>query len=110
MVKLQPLLVPHREALLSGRIIGFSSARKMWSVEVTGVNITAGHENGTASNLPLGGSQLGTPGGRARGKLFIPEATRKNLWGKVMAGPSSSRQSNKKAHLTSNAKDSLIDP
>ncbi|KAH9821621.1 hypothetical protein DFH28DRAFT_882896, partial [Melampsora americana] len=35
MVKLQPLLIPHREALLSGRIIGFSPNQNMWSVEVS---------------------------------------------------------------------------
>ncbi|KAH9807713.1 hypothetical protein DFH28DRAFT_913055 [Melampsora americana] len=69
MVKLQPLLVPNREALITGRIVGFSVSRNMWSVEVTGVNITSGHENATASVLPSAGSSLGTPGGRARGKL-----------------------------------------
>ncbi|KAH9824057.1 hypothetical protein DFH28DRAFT_878860 [Melampsora americana] len=69
MVKLQPLLVPNREALITGRIVGFSVSRNMWSVEITGVNITSGHENATMSALPSGGSALGTPGGRARGKL-----------------------------------------
>ncbi|KAH9811758.1 hypothetical protein DFH28DRAFT_1084657 [Melampsora americana] len=120
MVKLQPLLIPHREALLSGRIIGFSPARNLWSVEVTGVNITTGHESGAGSNLPLGGSQLGTPGGRARGKLFIPGADDEEgpvdspgnaakSKTKAATTPSSSRQSSKKARLTANAEDSTID-
>ncbi|KAH9814387.1 hypothetical protein DFH28DRAFT_1168240 [Melampsora americana] len=119
MVKLQPLLVPQREALLSGRIIGFSPARNMWSV--TGVNITTGHENGTTSSLPPAGSQLGTPGGRARGKLFIPggdedesiitsPSSAGKSKGKAAAVSSNSRQSNKKARVTANAEDSLIDP
>ncbi|KAH9820330.1 hypothetical protein DFH28DRAFT_884998 [Melampsora americana] len=121
MVKLQPLLVPHREALLTGRIIGFSPARNMWSVEVTGVNITTGHENGTTPNLPVGGSQLGTPGGRARGKLFIPggdeeepivdsstNATKGK--GKPGSATSPSRQANKKARLVAKTDDALIDP
>ncbi|KAH9814777.1 hypothetical protein DFH28DRAFT_894189 [Melampsora americana] len=121
MVKLQPLLVPHREALLTGRIIGFSPSRNMWSVEVTGVNITTGHENSTGLNLPLGGSQLGTPGGRARGKLFIPGADEQEPnvdslsnapkgKGKAGTAASTSRHSNKKARLTANADDSTIDP
>ncbi|KAH9815975.1 hypothetical protein DFH28DRAFT_892365 [Melampsora americana] len=69
MVKLQPLLVPNREALITGRIVGFSVSRNMWSVEVTGVNISSGHENASQSALPSAGSALGTPGGRTRGKL-----------------------------------------
>ncbi|KAH9807030.1 hypothetical protein DFH28DRAFT_917928 [Melampsora americana] len=72
MAKLQSLLVPHREALLTGRITGYIPSRNMWSVEVTGVNITTGHESGNASILPATGSSLGTPGGRTRGKLFVP--------------------------------------
>ncbi|KAH9806969.1 hypothetical protein DFH28DRAFT_939904 [Melampsora americana] len=121
MVKLQPLLIPHREALLSGRIIGFSPSRNIWSVEVTGVNITTGHENGAVSSLPAAGSQLGTPGGRVRGKLFIPggeeddstsQSTPTSVKGKGRAATASaaSRQSHKKARTNGTAEDSLIDP
>ncbi|KAH9809483.1 hypothetical protein DFH28DRAFT_904817 [Melampsora americana] len=121
MVKLQPLLIPNREALLSGRIIGFSPSRNIWSVEVTGVNITTGHESGTAIPLPAAGSQLGTPGGRVRGKLFIPGGDEDECTGissspvtkgkgKSAAPSSSSRQSAKKARTNANAEDSLIDP
>ncbi|KAH9823980.1 hypothetical protein DFH28DRAFT_1117756 [Melampsora americana] len=121
MVKLQPLLVPSREALLTGRIVGYTPSRSMWSVDVTGVNITTGHESGTSSTLPVAGSQLGTPGGRARGKLYIPEgddveplpespvSTTKSK-GKNPAVPSNSRQYNKKARVTTSAEDHLIDP
>ncbi|KAH9823221.1 hypothetical protein DFH28DRAFT_880275 [Melampsora americana] len=121
MVKLQPLLIPNREALLSGRIIGFSPSRNIWSVEVTGVNITTGHENGAVSSLPAAGSQLGTPGGRVRGKLFIPggeddesnvQSTPTSGRGKGKAAPmaAASRQSAKKARTNTTVEDSLIDP
>ncbi|KAH9814702.1 hypothetical protein DFH28DRAFT_1127198 [Melampsora americana] len=121
MVKLQPLLIPHREALLTGRIIGFSPSRNIWSVEVTGVNITTGHENGAVSSLPAAGSQLGTPGGRVRGKLFIPggegdestvQSTATPTKGKGRAATASAapRQSNKKARTNGNIEDALIDP
>ncbi|KAH9813467.1 hypothetical protein DFH28DRAFT_896736, partial [Melampsora americana] len=69
MVKLQPLLIPNREALITGRIIGFSVSRNMWSVEISGVNITSGHETTISASLPTAGTSLATPGGRARGKL-----------------------------------------
>ncbi|KAH9813283.1 hypothetical protein DFH28DRAFT_896933 [Melampsora americana] len=121
MVKLQPLLIPNREALLSGRIIGFSPNKNMWSVEVTGVNITTGHEAGTASSLPAAGSQLGTPGGRVRGRLFIPgddddettvpsSSAAPKSKGKGVIASATSRQSNKKARHNGNTEDSLIDP
>ncbi|EGG10692.1 uncharacterized protein MELLADRAFT_103229 [Melampsora larici-populina 98AG31] len=77
MAKLQSLLVPRREALLTGRITGYIPSCNMWSVEVTGVNITTGHESGQSSTVPSTGSSLGTPGGRARGKLFVPGAASK---------------------------------
>ncbi|KAH9824122.1 hypothetical protein DFH28DRAFT_1077919 [Melampsora americana] len=121
MVKLQPLLVPNREALLTGRIIGFSVSRNMWSVEVTGVNITSGHETANPSTLPSAGSTLGTPGGRTRGKLFIPgddeiEVTQDRSpspsKGKARSQPAQStpRQYNKKARGNTLVEDSLIDP
>ncbi|KAH9814082.1 hypothetical protein DFH28DRAFT_929171 [Melampsora americana] len=120
MVKLQPLLVPNREALLTGRIIGYTPSRQMWSVEVTGVNITTGHESGTPSTHPIAGSQLGTPGGRARGKLYIPEgddtegapeplASPQKTKGKATASPTP-RQYNKKTRVNPPAEDTLIDP
>ncbi|EGG13208.1 uncharacterized protein MELLADRAFT_58374 [Melampsora larici-populina 98AG31] len=84
MAKLQSLLVPRREALLTGRITGYIPSRNMWSVEVSGVNITTGHESGQQSSLPSTGSSLGTPGGRTRGKLFVPGGTGK----KAAASPS----------------------
>ncbi|KAH9815994.1 hypothetical protein DFH28DRAFT_927875 [Melampsora americana] len=77
MARLQSLLVPHREVLLTGRITGYMPSRFMWSVEVTGVNITTGHESGQSVSLPTTGSSLGTPGGRVRGKLFVPGGSQK---------------------------------
>ncbi|KAH9807664.1 hypothetical protein DFH28DRAFT_1138432 [Melampsora americana] len=121
MVKLQPLLVPNREALLTGRIIGYSPSRHMWSVEVFGVNITTGHETNAPSSLPVPGSQLVTPGGRARGKLYIPEGDEgetpvavsspvsKGKNKNVAASPTP-RQYNKKLRGNPPVEDSLIDP
>ncbi|KAH9813479.1 hypothetical protein DFH28DRAFT_1083550 [Melampsora americana] len=121
MVKLQPLLIPNREALLTGRIIGFTPSRNIWSVEVTGVNITTGHDSSPASTLPLAGSQLGTPGGRPRGKLFIPggdeaepapepSGSASKGKGKSHAATPNGRQSSKKSRTNTTADDSLIDP
>ncbi|KAH9819689.1 hypothetical protein DFH28DRAFT_1145848 [Melampsora americana] len=121
MVKLQPLLVPNREALLTGRITGFSVSRNMWSVEVTGVNITSGHETAIQSALPSAGSTLGTPGGRARGKLFIPgdddtevppdrSPSPSKGKGRSQPAPATSRHYNKKPRGNPSPEDSLIDP
>ncbi|KAH9807488.1 hypothetical protein DFH28DRAFT_1083278 [Melampsora americana] len=121
MVKLQPLLVPNREALLTGRIIGFSPSQNMWSVEITGVNISSGHETPSSSTFPSAGTTLGTPGGRTRGKLFIPgdpepEITQDPIQssvkprGRAQASSPTSRQNNKKARGNTSAEDSLIDP
>ncbi|KAH9823007.1 hypothetical protein DFH28DRAFT_1118358 [Melampsora americana] len=121
MVKLQPLLVPNREALLTGRIIGFSVARNMWSVEVTGVNITSGHETAIPSALPSAGSTLGTPGGRARGKLFIPGDDDADVTqdkspspskgkGRSQTSNTTPRQYNKKPRGNTTIEDNLIDP
>ncbi|KAH9808557.1 hypothetical protein DFH28DRAFT_1087535 [Melampsora americana] len=121
MVKLQPLLVPNREALITGRITGFSPLRNMWSIEISGINITSGHETATSATLPLPGSTLATPGGRARGKLFIPgsedgeaqastNVTAAKAKGKAPAASPTGRQYNKKTRPNSTAEDSLIDP
>ncbi|KAH9815830.1 hypothetical protein DFH28DRAFT_1125869 [Melampsora americana] len=121
MVKLQPLLIPNREALITGRIIGFSVSRNMWSVEITGVNITSGHETTISASLPTAGTSLATPGGQARGKLFIPGDAEPELTQdpapstskiKTRGQPSSptSRQYNKKPRGTTTLEDSLIDP
>ncbi|KAH9820386.1 hypothetical protein DFH28DRAFT_1121611 [Melampsora americana] len=77
MARLQSLLVPHREVLLTGRITGYMPSCFMWSVEVTGVNITTGHKSGQSISLPTTGSSLGTPGGCVRGKLFVPGGSQK---------------------------------
>lgn len=121
MVKLQPLLVPNREALITGRIIGFSASKKMWSVEMTGVNFTSGQEAPTSSSFPSAGSTLGTPGGRPRGKLFIPGdddldstqepiLTNSKAKGRATAPSPTPRQNNKKARGNTSLEDSLIDP
>ncbi|KAH9806966.1 hypothetical protein DFH28DRAFT_1140948 [Melampsora americana] len=121
MVKLQPLLVPNREALITGRITGFSPSRNMWSVEISGINITSGHETAPSTTLLSPGSTLATPGGRARGKLFIPgseegepqpstSATASKAKGRAPAAASGGRQYNKKPRPNSTAEDSLIDP
>ncbi|KAH9816143.1 hypothetical protein DFH28DRAFT_1125583 [Melampsora americana] len=117
-----PLMVKlHQEALLTGRIIGFSPMRSIWSVEVTGVNITTGHESGTTSLLPAPGIHLGTPGGQVRGKLFIPGGDEDDgpvqppllavqPKGRTATSSPNHCQVSKKARGNVTAEDALIDP
>ncbi|KAH9813420.1 hypothetical protein DFH28DRAFT_874672, partial [Melampsora americana] len=69
MEKLQVLLVPSREVVLTGHISGWIPSTHTWIVDLTGVNIMSGPENNynPSGNLPM--PSLTTPGGRSRGKI-----------------------------------------
>lgn len=69
MEKLQILLVPHREVVITGNITGWIPSTHTWIVDITGVNIMLGPEPNYSSSGSLPIPSLTTPGGRSRGKI-----------------------------------------
>ncbi|KAH9817986.1 hypothetical protein DFH28DRAFT_889168 [Melampsora americana] len=74
MEKLQPLLVPSREAVITGNITGWNSSTHTWIVDITGVNIMSGPENNPSSSAAMPIPSITTPGGRSRGKIAFTGA------------------------------------
>ncbi|KAH9808991.1 hypothetical protein DFH28DRAFT_1086972 [Melampsora americana] len=82
MEKLQVLLIPAREVVITGNVIGWNSTSHTWTVDITGVNIMSGPENNYSSPGTLPTPSLTTPAGRTRGKIVftgtstgVPEPT-----------------------------------
>ncbi|KAH9813259.1 hypothetical protein DFH28DRAFT_897146 [Melampsora americana] len=69
MEKLQVLLVPAREVVITGHVTGWIPSIHTWIVDITGVNIMSGPENNYASSGSMPIPSLMTPGGRSCGKI-----------------------------------------